>query len=51
MSVKVKIGLSMTVIALLVGLISAFVDSLISGLIYIGMMAWVTISLWLIERG
>ncbi|MCW6146164.1 MULTISPECIES: hypothetical protein [Lactiplantibacillus] len=51
MSVKVKIGLSMTIIALLVGLIGAFVDSLISGLIYIGMMAWVTISLWLIERG
>ncbi len=51
MSLKVKIGVGMLLIAFLVGLISAFMNSLIAGFAYVGMLAWMSLSTLLVFKG
>ncbi|QQM60587.1 hypothetical protein JH395_12775 [Lactiplantibacillus plantarum] len=51
MSLKAKIGLTMIITMLAVGVVASFINGLLNGLMYIGTMAWVTLSVWLIEKG
>lgn len=51
MSLKLKIGMAMAVVLLLFGVIGAFVDSLTSGFVYIGTLAYMTVMFWLMIRG